>query len=229
MVRYPILLFDADGTLLDFEQTEADALTETFRKFSLPLDGRIRKRYLEINHGLWKAFENGEITKAQVLNTRFAQLFRELNLNGPTDGTFERCYQDALAYGHALMPDALEVCRNLSRCHELYIVSNGVSSTQFKRLDESGLRPFMKQVFVSEDVGYQKPMKEYFDYVERHISGFDRKNALMIGDSLASDIRGGMMAGIDTCWYNPGCLAGGGQVKPDYEIRDLKELYEICG
>ena len=84
------------------------------------------------------------------------------------------------------MPDALEVCRNLSRCHELYIVSNGVSSTQFKRLEESGLRPFMKQVFVSEDVGYQKPMKEYFDYVERHISGFDRKNALMIGDSPVS-------------------------------------------
>ena len=92
-MRYPILLFDADGTLLDFEQTEADALTETFRKFSLPLDDRIRNRYLEINHGLWKAFENGEITKAQVLDTRFAPVsYTHLDRNERNQSGQRGCY-----------------------------------------------------------------------------------------------------------------------------------------
>ncbi|MFR8531450.1 MAG: HAD-IA family hydrolase, partial [Anaeromassilibacillus sp.] len=136
-------------------------------------------------------------------------------------------YQEELGRGAFLLPGAEEVCAYCARFCDLYIVTNGVSRTQYSRLHDSGLDRYMKGIFVSEDAGYQKPMKEYFDYVFARIPGFQAEKTLIVGDSLSSDIRGGNNAGIDTCWYCPDGGQMPGDVRVNYTIRRLEELKDL--
>lgn len=225
-MKYSILLLDADETLLDFKMAEAHALEETFRHYSLLYNEEIHALYHTINHQLWRDFEDGRITKDQILAQRFRKLFARLGIEDELSG-FEEEYQRALGRGGFVLPQALEVCQELSRDCRLYILTNGVEATQESRLDLSGLRPYLSGVFVSETTGYQKPQKEYFDYVFSRIPGFDRSQALMVGDSLNSDMKGGEGAGLATCWYNPAHLPNEAGVRIDYEIHDLRELAKI--
>ncbi len=226
-MRYPILLLDADGTLLDFDQAEDQALRLTLERNSLPSDEETLSLYKEINHGLWTDFENGLITKQQILDRRFRELFARLGITEELPG-FETEYQLALGEGGFLLPEAHSVCRQL--CDEgcrLYILTSGVEATQLSRLERSGLNPLLSGVFVSETTGYQKPQREYFEYVWSRIPGFELRKALMVGDSLNSDIRGGAGAGVDTCWYNPQGKRNDSAVRPDYEIQGLAELIDV--
>lgn len=225
-MKYTILLMDADDTLLDFQKTEEYALSSTFEKYGIPFTDEVRATYKTINHKLWAAFEAGEISKGTILARRFRNTFVSLGIKGEFAG-FEEEYQLALGRGGFLIPEAMEVCRRLSKTCRLYIVTNGVQATQASRMELSGLLPYIQDVFVSESTGYQKPQKEYFDYVFSHIPDFDPAQALMIGDSLHSDMKGGQNAGIDVCWYNPADKPNGAKVKLNYEIKNLKELYGI--
>lgn len=225
-MKYKFLLFDADGTLLDFHKSEQMALLHTFEKHKIPFNEHVKEVYEIINHDLWKRFEKGEIDKHTVLYTRFVKLFEELDIQ--EDGiAFEDKYQKALGEGAYLLDDAYAVIKELAQEFQLYIVTNGVSATQYSRLEETGLRKFVKDVFVSEDVGYQKPQIAYFDYVFQHIPRFDKSQALIIGDSLTSDIKGGIHAGIDTCWYHTTNEKAPKEYDITYEIHDLKELIKI--
>lgn len=222
---YKTLLFDADDTLLDFHKTEEAALASAFAACQIPLTPQVKALYHEINQNLWKRFERGEIDRNTVVYTRFQKLFDALGIQA--DGrAFEDDYQARLGEGAFLIDGALEVYCELSKTCDLYIVTNGVSKTQRSRLSASGLLPYTKGVFISEDAGCQKPMKEFFDYVFSHIPGIDPSRAMIIGDSLTSDIRGGNHAGIDTCWYNPKGLSNNAGCTVTYEIRQLSELYQ---
>ena len=227
-MRYPILLLDADGTLLDFDRAEEQALKLTFQRHSHPFDGQTMAAYQEINYKLWTDFENGLISKSQILSRRFRQLFVQIGIQDELPG-FEEEYQLALGEGGFLLPDAFSVCRQLYEegCR-LYILTNGVEATQLSRLERSGLNPLLSGVFVSETTGYQKPQKEYFDYVRQRIPGYEEAQALMVGDSLNSDIRGGCNAGVDTCWYNPAGKGNNSGLRPDYEIRKLTDLINVA-
>lgn len=223
MKKYTTLLFDADGTLMDFKKTEAQALDQTFRKYGVHPTKEILDLYADINHGLWKDFEHGLIDKDTLVTSRFRLLFLELGLD--IDGmAFESDYQPALGRGAFLIDGAYELCRALKPDFRLYIVTNGVSSTQYSRLSASGLDRLMDDVFVSEDAGAQKPQKDFFDYIAARIPGYNPGEALVIGDSLTSDIQGGINAGIDTCWYNPGRERNPLGICADYEIHTLEEL-----
>ena len=228
MGNYTTLLLDVDGTLLDFEEAERVALEATFRRHGYPLDHSIKKMYHSINRKLWKQFERGEISREQVIYSRFVDLFQAAGIEG--DGrTVEDEYQEELGRGAFLIPGAKEICAYCAQFCDLYIVTNGVSRTQYSRLRDSGLDRFMKGIFVSEDAGYQKPMKEYFDYVFARIPGFSPKKTLIVGDSLSSDIQGGNNAGIDTCWY---CPKGGevpAGVRVNYTIHRLDALKDLIG
>jgi 2-haloacid dehalogenase len=224
--HYHTLLFDVDNTLLDFSATEQEALRSLFQSEDLSFTPELFFAYKQLNQSLWTAFEHGTITRDELFYTRFSRFFS--GLGKEVDGVLlEYKYRSLLDEGHHLIPGAMDLIMRLHENHNLYIITNGISQTQHRRLTDSGLLPFFKDVFVSEDTGYQKPMKEYFDYVIERIPGFESENTLIIGDSLTADIKGGNLAGIDTCWFNPGIEVNETDILPTYEIRSLDELHEI--
>lgn len=220
-----ILLFDADGTLLDFKKSEEVGLTKVFEEYQIPNPAQCRAFYLKLNEQLWQDFEQGKFPKQHIFDVRFQMMLDHFHLDG--DGkAMEQSYRSWLNKGSHLIKGARSLIQQLAAQYELYIVTNGVSKTQYQRLHDSGLAPYFKQVFVSEDIGYQKPQKEYFDYVLKHLQK-DPKQMLLIGDSLSSDIVGANRAGIASCWYNPDHLVNETEAKPDYEIATLEELWNL--
>ncbi|MGG0655272.1 YjjG family noncanonical pyrimidine nucleotidase [Rummeliibacillus pycnus] len=226
MSKYQTLLFDVDDTLLDFSAAEDEALHRLFAENNLELTDEVENRYREINTSLWSAFEEGKVSREEIVDTRFGLLFKEYGKE--VDGKLlgER-YQQLIAENHDFIEDAPELINSLASQYNLYIVTNGVTKTQYKRLKDCGLYPLFKNIFVSEDTGYQKPMKEYFDYVFSRIPTFDQHSTLIIGDSLSSDMKGGQNAGIDTCWFNPHHKVNNTSVKPMYEIERLEDLHAL--
>ena len=223
MKKYKTLLFDVDDTLLDFQKAEKSALRMLFEEKGMSLTSEIEAQYKKINKSLWTAFEEGEINRDEVVNTRFSILFKEYGEE--VDGIlFENNYRSYLEEGNQLMEGALQFINQIQSEYDLYIVTNGISKTQDKRLRNAGLHALFQDVFVSEDTGFQKPMKEYFDYVFERIPNFAPEEGLIIGDSLSADIKGGYVAGIDTCWFNPERKLNDSGIIPTYEVHNFEEL-----
>ena len=224
--RYDVILLDVDGTLLDFKQSEAWGMTKVLEAYGFEPTPERLLLYHQVNHAAWDAFERGEVTKEKLVTQRFVDFFGRLGkkVDGLEAETFYRSLLDQSAI---LIEGAVEACAYLKERYDLYIVTNGTSSTQYKRLAASGLDQYVKDIFVSEDAGSQKPQKEYFDYCFSRIPHGDPARMLLIGDSLQSDIRGGNVAGTDTCWYNPAGLPGQEGIRVDYEIRELGELKKL--
>lgn len=226
MKKYKYLLFDVDGTLLDFNKAEEQALINTFQKYNIVLTEQMNQRYEQINKQLWEDFENGLIDKKTIVYTRFVQLFQEFGID--EDGiAFEDDYQDALGEGYFLLPHAKDILEKLYQKYPLYVVTNGVSKTQYSRLKGTRIDQYFQDIFVSEDSGYQKPTREYFDYCFKKMKNIDLDQTLIIGDSLSSDIQGGINVGIDTCWYNPHCIEELQDMNITYIIHDLRELLDL--
>ena len=224
--NYQTLLFDVDDTLLDFGAAEKTALRLLFEDQKTAFTSDIEADYKRINQGLWRSFEEGKLARDEVVNSRFFLLFKEYGQL--VDGVLlERKYRSYLEDGHQLVAGAWQLISELHNQFDLYIVTNGVSKTQDKRLRDSGLLPFFKNIFVSEDTGFQKPMKEFFDYVFARIPNLSVDRCLIIGDSLSSDIKGGQLAGLNTCWFNPELKPNTTDIIPTYQIQTLAELYQI--
>lgn len=225
MKNYQYLLFDLDDTLLDFSAAEKHALPKLFAAHGFTLTDENKAIYKQINGALWGALEQGLVTREELMATRFAKTFRVLGKQ--VDGVaVDREYRDYLTESKVFVPDAFEIIQQLSKQYDLYITSNGISDTQHRRLEITGLVPYFKQVFVSEDTGYQKPMKQFFDYVFERIPNFDVEKTIIIGDSYSADIMGGVAAGIDTCWLNPSGKEAT-LVEPTYTITNLRQLITI--
>lgn len=221
--KYRVLLLDVDGTLLDFHASERQGISRILLDYGFPASDELLEKYHRINDGYWQAFNRGEISKDKLCRERFTRFFGELGLS--TDGEEEeRRYQAFLDESAILLPGALETCRKLSEQYDCYVVTNGTSQTQYRRLALSGLDVLMKDIFVSEDAGSQKPQKAYFDYCFSRIPGALPEEMLIVGDSLSSDILGGNQAGIDTCWVNPEGLPLQEGIRADYQIREIGEL-----
>lgn len=222
--KYQTLLFDVDDTLLDFAAAEDQAFRLLLQEQGVSYKEEWKRQYQQLNQGLWKSFEAGGITRDEVVNTRFTLFFEKMGKK--VDGALlEQSYREYLGEGNQLLDGAMDLIVKISNHFDLYIVTNGMSATQEKRLKSSGLYPLFKAIFVSEDTGYQKPMKEFFDYCFDRIPSFNKETALIIGDSLSADIQGGHNAGIDTCWINPLKMDNSLDVQPTYEIAKLEELF----
>lgn len=217
------LFLDLDDTILDFHKAERIALSKTLAGFGLEPTEEVLARYHVINRLHWERLERGELTRDQVLEGRFRVLFTELG--HPVDAVaVTRCYERNLGIGHYFLPGAQEAVQRLHEKYRLFLASNGTASVQHARLTSAGLYPYFEKVFISQDIGHNKPSKEYFDVCFSQIPGFDPEKAMMVGDSLTSDILGGIRAGIRTCWVNPNHLPPRQDIPADLEIENLSQL-----
>ncbi len=223
MIEY--LFLDLDDTILDFHKAERIALSKTIREFGLEPTDEVLTRYHHINKWHWEQLELGKMPREQVLTGRFAQLFRELGLEVEVQAC-QNAYEYNLSIGHYFLPGAEEAVMALHQKYRLFLASNGTASVQKGRMTSANLYRWFEKVFVSQAIGYNKPSKEYFDACFAQIPGFDVSKALMVGDSLTSDIRGGKNAGMKTVWVNPSHADCGG-IRPDYEIESLSQLEEL--
>ncbi len=224
MKKYTTLLLDADNTLLDFYAAEAAAIEKTCRRFGIPFSAEVAALYSAINDSMWKKLEKGEITRDLLKVRRFEEFIKKM---GATADPKEMAafYEDSLAQGAILLSGADTLCERLSQHYELYIVTNGLKNVQRRRFAACGLVPYFKDVFISEEFGSQKPEKAFFDGVFAKIAEKDKTKVCIIGDSMSSDILGGINAGIDTCWF---CKDGGAETYiPTYKAADFDELLKL--
>ena len=226
---YSTILWDVDGTLLDFLYSQRYAIKKCFKTAGLEITEEQMNRYSRINDDYWKRLELGEVTKEELLTGRFVALFCEYGISGIDLESFCREYQEALGSVFSFIDDALEICKVLRGQFKQYVITNGVSSTQRSKLKLSGLDEVMDGIFISEEIGYPKPQKEFFAYCLERIPDKDRSKILVVGDSLTSDIKGGIQMGIPTCWYRPDGRENDTPWKPDHEISDLHMIYDILG
>lgn len=217
------LLFDLDDTLLDFHRAERKAIAAVFDSLGIAPDEELLKRYSEINLSCWEKLELGEMTRDEVKTTRFELLFAEKGIHASPAEAQER-YETRLARGHYFIPGAPELLETLSGSYDLYLVSNGMSSVQEGRLASADISRYFRDIFISELLGADKPSKEFFERCFERIPGLDRNRTMIIGDSLSSDIRGGINAGIKTCWFNPQQRSPREDIRPDYTVSSLAEL-----
>ena len=224
--HYPWLWFDADGTLFDYNRAEAAALRNTFQSLTLPFEDSYLDVYRKINHGLWQALERQEITQAVLRFRRFELLMEALQMSGSPE-QMSSAYVEQLSICSELMDGAYEVLQALQGKSQIAIVTNGLQTVQRGRLEHSTIREFITELIISEEVGAAKPHASFFDAAFARCGYPSKSDVLIIGDSLTSDIQGGVDYGIDTCWYNPECETQPEGLEITYQIRHLSELPEI--
>ena len=217
------VFLDLDDTILDFARAEAQALRRALREMDAPSDDGVLARYHAINAAQWELLEEGLLTREQVLLGRFDILFGELGLIRSAREICER-YEGYLAEGHWFVPGAEALLEALAPRYELYLASNGTAEVQYRRLESAGIRRYFRGIFLSRELGADKPSPAFFEKCFAAVPGFSRECAVMVGDSLTSDIRGGRDAGLRTCWFNPQRKPARADIVPDYEISALDQL-----
>ena len=216
------VFLDLDDTLLDFHRSEAVAISMTLSGFGIEPTEAVKKRYSEINRSMWEQLELGNLTREEILVRRFELLFEELGVD--VDGMeARRRYEWNLGGSYFYMEGAEALLTELSAKYDLYLMSNGTAAVQDRRIAASGIAKYFKGIFISETIGYNKPSREFFDLCFAKIPDFDKTESIIIGDSLSSDIQGGINAGILTCHYNSRGEKKDG-ITPDYTINALEEL-----
>lgn len=220
------LFFDLDNTLFDFSVAERIALDAALRDVGVTPTERMVADYVRINGEHWRALERGEVTREYVMYHRFRELFDKYS-PAASELAAEDSYARHLGDRHYYIDGAEELIRSLFGRYHLYIISNGTKSIQDRRIDSAGIRSLFDGIFISQEIGCEKPGTQFFAAAFRTVPDFHREEALVIGDSLTSDIKGGMNAGVRTVWYNPLGAAAPPDITPDYEIKELGTLPEL--
>lgn len=226
MKKYEVLLFDVDGTLLDFDKAEEEGIEGLLNYFHVPVTDQNKHKYHITNKRYWEMLERGEITRDRLLGQRFEEFFGSFGIK--VDGMeVDRLYRQYLNASAVLIDGAIDLLESLKGKYPLYIVTNGVAATQYNRLAKSGLDKYFDGIFISEEADAQKPQIEFFEYCFGKMGRRDAENMLIIGDSLTSDMRGGNNAGIDTMWYNPHGQENKSDIHLDYIVTTLGEIKEM--
>lgn len=220
MIKFVFL--DLDDTILDFHRSEAVALRKTLQSLNVNPTDEVIARYSAINLAHWKALERKELTREQVLTGRFRQLFEELGMN-VSPNVAQSLYEKNLSESHFFIDGAPRLLMTLSKKYPLYIASNGTTLVQTSRIASSGIGRYFKAVFLSEQLGADKPQIEFFERATGQIEGYNPEEAIILGDSITSDMQGGINAGMHTCWFNPHHRDNHG-ITPEFEITDLAQF-----
>ena len=225
-MKYEFLLFDADHTLFDFVKSEYLALKNALISLDCPSSDKHIERYSDINVKYWKMLERGEITKKDLMLARFVEFAGEYGFEDRAEA-LSHLYMENLAKESHLFDGALELIERLSKNHRLFIITNGVKSTQDGRFSVSPITKYFEKIFISEIIGAEKPSREFFIAVENGIDGYDREKAIVIGDSLSSDIKGALGMGIDCIWYNPAEKEAPKGWDITYTVKNFDEILNI--
>jgi len=226
---FTTILWDLDDTLLDFPYSQQFALKKCFRAIGYEITEEQIARYSQINDDYWKRLELGEVTREELLTGRFRTLFNEYGMEGVDVEAFHREYEKALGSVFLFRDEGLSIVRSLQGKVGQYVITNGVSAVARNKLKISGLAEIMDGSFISEEIGFPKPRKEFFEHCLERILEKDKSKILIVGDSLTSDIKGGVQMGIPVCWYRPDGRENHTPWKPDHEISDLHMIYDIVG
>lgn len=232
------ILWDVDGTLLDFPYSQRYAVTKCFQTVGREITEEMISRFAAINDAFWRRLELGEITREQLLPGRFEVFFEEFGIEGIDVEAFRKEYQEALGSVYSYLDDSLTICKSLQGRFRQYVITNGVASTQRKKLKLSGLDEVMEELFISGELGAEKPSRIFFDKCLERLEEKDKECILVVGDSVTSDIKGGIQAGLKTCWYHrkpedcpgpAGLTAQAEEIRrrADYEINELHQIYDV--
>lgn len=224
---FTTILWDMDDTLLDFPYSQRYALKKCFRTIGREITEEQIASYSRINDDYWKRLELGEVTREELLTGRFSTLFKEYGIEGVNVEELRREYEEALGSVFLFRDDGLSIVRSFQGKVRQYVITNGISAVARNKLRISGLEEVVDGIFVSEEIGSPKPGKKFFDHCLERIPEKDKSKILIVGDSLTSDIRGGVQMGIPTCWYRPEGRENNTPWKPDHEINDLHMVYDI--
>ena len=226
-MKYELLLFDADGTLFDFEKCEANALRNTLNSFNISsTNDDLPALFKQVNHKIWDEFEEKLITADELKVERFRRYFELIKVD-TNPGEFSDQYLMNLSKGTYLLPGAYSLLESIHPNFKIVIVTNGLTSVQKPRFQNSDIHSFVDSYVISEEFGIPKPGGEIFEYALSTVDHKEKSSTLMIGDKLTSDIKGGRDFGVDTCWYNPQLQTNSSDIKPDYEIKSLSEVEQI--
>ena len=219
-----ILLFDVDGTLLDFHAAETCALDQLMNDCKITDKENALNTYHRINSALWKRIEEGTITQSRLKIQRFEEFIDEMKLDFEAD-TLAQVFMDFLSKGTQLIDYAYETLESLSQKYDCHIVTNGITYIQKNRISHSSIYPFIKELFISEEMGVSKPDPKYFDIVRQKLNPDTDDLLIVIGDSLSSDMQGALLSNLKCIWYNPKHLKT--ELKLDGIISDLRELEKV--
>ena len=221
---YKYLLFDADNTLLDFDCAERAAFHEAIEGYPIEYGEETYGTYHKMNKAEWLRLEKGETDFERLRVDRFVRFLEAYGCDGSQGAELSRTYEGRLATHAPLMPNAQRVLKDLSKKYDIYIVTNGITEVQKSRLSVSELLPYIKKCFISMEIGYSKPDRQFFETVFQSVGDGDTENYLVIGDSLTGDIAGAYGCGVDSVWIRQGDIK---DPRPRYTITDLSELLEI--
>ncbi len=226
-MKYKTILFDADGTLYNFDKAAVEALKSSFKKYNLEWTINTFETYEEVNKKIWNDFERGLISTSEIKTERFKRFFDTTKITNIDSLQFSNDYLEFLSQNNYLLDGAEDIVKWSSENFELVIITNGLASVQNPRFKNSELRKYFKHIIISEEVGFAKPKQEIFDFAFKLLNNPSRESVIIIGDNLTSDIKGGSDYGIDTCWFNPTRVVNYSEIIPTYEIYMLAELKKI--
>lgn len=226
-MKYKTILFDADGTLFDFDKAAVEALKSSFKKFNLEWTTNTFLIYENVNKKIWNDFEKGLITTKEIKTERFKRFFDIIEVSNIDSIQFSKDYLEFLSQNNYLLDGAKDIIKWSSERFALAIVTNGLASVQNPRFKSSELRKYFKHIIISEEIGFAKPKKEIFDHTFDLLNNPSKESVIIIGDNLTSDIKGGEDYGIDTCWFNPANTVSNTGINPTYEISNLNEFKKI--
>lgn len=221
------IFLDADETLLDFRYAEHYAFKSTMEHFGIPYSEELYNDYSEENLRLWKKLEKGEITKPRLLTLRYENLFERNGITVDSVDKVNECYFSYMKNCGKIIDNADKLCEKLCKNYKLYIATNGTKYVAMGRLEQSGLLPFISDVFISDYIGHNKPSEEFFKYCFDKIGDYDKSRYIILGDSLSSDMLGGKNAGILTCLYDPENKTQMPNELCDYKINSLLDFLKL--
>ena len=225
-MNFQYLLFDADNTLWDFNEAERIALKASIEAFGIAYQNTHLFTYHHINHQCWSDFEKGLLTQ-EVLRYRRFELFLEKLEHHADPHAFGTHYLEGLASSNHMISGARKLLDELKGKYQLVMVTNGLKEVQRPRIANTQVEHYFEEIVISDEIGVAKPHQGFFDHTFESIGHPPKDQVLVIGDSLSSDMKGGNNYGLSTCWFNPKGKENNSEVQPDYEIRDLKELWGI--